>query len=126
GLILPLALPPLLALFLVGARGLAQRGRPASWKWSGALIAALALLLVAAATVNLPALAAWVFARAGRAEAIGELIAAVAAGMIWGAFALVCASWIFAPIHGLAQARHDAIWPLLRSWLTLAFLRACL
>jgi hypothetical protein len=46
--------------------------------------------------------------------------------MLWGAFALIVASWVFAPIHGLGQARHDAIWPLLKSWLTLACLRACL
>jgi hypothetical protein len=107
GLMLFVALPPLLLLFLIGSRAL--RNRPASWKWSGALIAALPLLFVGAKSVDL--------------SAIGV---AVAAGMIWGAFALVHLSWVFAPIRGLALARHDAIWPLLRSWLALAFLRACL
>src|SRR5207302_5011579 len=43
-----------------------------------------------------------------------------------GAFVLLNASWVFSPIHGLGQARHDAIWPLLQSWLALAFLRASL
>ena len=48
----------------------------------------------------------------------------VAAGMLWGAFVLVNASWVFAPLSGLGQARHDAIWPLLQSWLALVSLRA--
>jgi hypothetical protein len=122
-LMLLVALPPLWARLLVGARELARRGRPASWMWSGALIAALGLVAVAAMTTDLPARVVAAVAGAG---ATGELAAAVAAGMIWGAFALVHASWVLAPIHGLGQARHDAIWPLLQSWLNLAFLRACL
>ncbi len=122
-LMLLVALPPLWTRLLVSARELARRGRPASWKWSGALIAALGLVAVAVVTTDLPARAVAAVADAG---ATGELAVAIAAGMIWGAFALIHVSWILSPIHGLGQARHDAIWPLLQSWLILAFLRACL
>ena len=66
------AFPPLLARLLVGARELAKRGRPASWKWSGALIAALALLLVAALFVDVPALA---LEHVARADGTVDLVA---------------------------------------------------
>ncbi|MGZ3429738.1 MAG: hypothetical protein ACXVCV_23970, partial [Polyangia bacterium] len=123
GLILFVAFPPLLALVLVGGRELRKRGRPASWKWSATLVAALALVLVATTVVDVRAVLA---VHAARADAIGDLVLAIAGGMLWGAFVLVNASWVFSPIHGLGQARHDAIWPLLQSWLALALLRASL
>ena len=92
GLICFLALPPLAARLLLGSDELARRGRPASWKWSGALIAALSLGVVAVTVVDLPALVA--------ARTVGPvgLALAVAAGMLWGAFVLVNASWVFSPI----------------------------
>jgi len=123
GLLLFVALPPLSAWLLVGKRQLAKRARPASWKWSGALLAALAALLAAVVFTDAPARLADQAARAGGAV---DVVAALAAGLVWGAFVLVHATWVFSPLRGLGQARHDAIWPLLQSWLALAFLRACL
>jgi hypothetical protein len=123
GLIAFIALPCLLLRLLLGASELRKRGRPASWKWSGALIAALALALVGTAVLDVPALlATWT----PRSDGTADLVLAIAAGILWGAFVLVNAGWVFSPLHGLGQARHDAIWPLLQSWLALAFLRALL
>ena len=62
---------------------------------------------------------------ASRAGSTGDLPLAVVAGVLWGAFVLLNGSWVLSPLHGLGQARHDAIWPLLQSWLALVFLRAC-
>ena len=61
---------------------------------------------------------------AGRAAAVAALSWPTAAGMLWGAFGLTIGVWVFAPIHGLERIRHDAVWPLLRSWTILALLRA--
>jgi hypothetical protein len=118
GLMLFLAFPALLLVGLVGARELRKRGRPASWKWSAALIGGLALALAATSVVDMRAL----FAAAAHAD----LALAIAAGVLWGAFVLINVSWLFSPIHGLGDARYDALWPLLQSWLALALLRAWL
>ena len=123
GLILFIALPALLTRLLIGGRELRKRGRPASWKWSLALVAVLVLTLVTASIVDVRAL---LLERSAGAAGLAELLLAIAAGMLWGAFALLNASWVFAPLHGLGQARHDAIWPLLQSWLALVLLRASL
>lgn len=115
GFALFVATPPLLLWLLVGGAELRKRGAPASWKWSAALVALLALVLVATGLVEVRALAL-----------DRNLPLAIAAGMLWGTFVLLNASWVFAPLRGLGQARHDAIWPLLQSWLALVFLRATL
>jgi hypothetical protein len=115
GFILVVAFPPLLLWRLIGGALLRKRGAPASWKWSAALIAGLALVLVATGVVDVRTL--------GLEH---NLAVAIASGMLWGAFVVLNASWVLAPLHGLGQARHDAIWPLLQSWLALVLLRALL
>jgi hypothetical protein len=115
------ASPIALAFLLVGPRELGRRKTPASWKWSGLLVAALAALLVAAAVVDLPA----VFQRwAGRAPPIAGILPPVGAGLLWGALVLSIGVWLAAPIRGLERIRHEALWPLLRSWAALGVLRA--
>ncbi|HEX9102685.1 MAG TPA: hypothetical protein VF997_10800, partial [Polyangia bacterium] len=114
-----LALPPLLPLLLVSARERKGRQRPRSWKWSAALVAALVALAVLARAVDAPAALA-------RLAAAPSPLLSIAAGMLWGAFALVVVRWVFAPIHGLGQIRHDALWTLLGSWAVLSLLRALL
>jgi hypothetical protein len=113
GLVAFVAFPPLLAWLLVGGEQLKKRGRPGSWKWSAALIVLVAVVVGGGSVVDV----------GGLENGLGS---AIAAGMLWGAFVLVNASWVLAPLHGLGQARHEAIWPLLQSWIALVFLRASL
>jgi hypothetical protein len=115
------ALPPLLALLLVGRRELRRHPAPASWKWSALLVMALSIVPIAAALVDVPSLIAQI---ARHSPALFDRLAAVVAGALWGGFALTIGAWVFAPIHGLERIRHDALWPLLRSWTALALLRA--
>ena len=115
GFALFLAFPPLLLWMLLGGSELRKRGAPASWKWSAALVALCAAVLIATGLVDVRTL-----------PLDQTLPLAVAAGMLWGTFVLLNASWVLAPLRGLGQARHDAIWPLLQSWLALVFLRASL
>lgn len=111
-------LPPLLPLVLVGARERKRRERPSSRPWSAALAAALVALAVAARSVDVTAALA--------VAPPHTMLAPIAAGMLWGAFALVVVRWVFTPIHGLGQVRHDALWALLRAWAALSLLRALL
>lgn len=119
GLMVWLAWPALLLVALVGRERLGRKRRPASWKWSALAIAALAGVLLAtrgdARVIAALALPVW-----------AERLVPVAAGMLWGAFAWVHVRWAFAPIHGLGQVRHDALWPLLRAWGALSLMRAAL
>jgi hypothetical protein len=123
GLIFFMAFPPFLLWLLLSPHELRKRGRPASWKWSAAIIVALALLLLAHATIDLRAAIA---AHAARPDIAADLVLSILAGMLWGGFVLVNASWVFAPLEGLGHARHDAIRPLLQAWLALALFRASL
>ena len=113
------ALPPLLPLVIIRARERRGRARPSSRPWSAAVAAALVALAVVARAADVPA------ALAGLAGAPAALLA-LAAGMVWGAFALVVVRWVFAPIGGLGQIRHDALWALLGSWGALCLLRVLL
>lgn len=115
-LALLVALPPLVPLVLVRARERKGRARPSSRPWSIALAATLAALAVAARSADVRAALA----------AAPTAPSAIAAGMVWGAFALVVVRWVFSPIGGLGQIRHDALWSLLRSWAALSLLRALL
>ena len=110
------ALPPLVPLVLVRARERKGRARLSSRPWSIALAATLAALAVAARSAGVRAAIA----------AAPTVPSAIAAGMVWGAFALVVVRWVFSPIGGLGQIRHDALWSLLRSWAALSLLRALL
>lgn len=110
--------PLVLALLLVGARELTRRARPASWKWSGLLLAVLAPLPVAQRVFDVRA------ALASPADGAIGAAAVFATGALWGSFLLVLGAWIFASIQGFARVRAEALWALLRSWLTLAALRA--
>jgi hypothetical protein len=119
-LIVLVASPVLLAVFLVGTRELGRRETPASWKWSAMLVVVLASIPITAGLLDVPAL----FARfAARAPPILGLLPAIGAGALWGALALAVGVWLLAPIRGLERIRHDALWPLLRSWIALTFLR---
>ena len=115
GFALFVAFPPLLLWMLLGGRELRKRGAPASWKWSAALVALCAAVLIGTGVVDVRTL-----------PLDRSLGLAIAAGMLWGTFVLLNASWVLAPLRGLGQARHDAIWPLLQSWLALVLLRASL
>lgn len=110
------ALPPLVPLVLVRARERKGRARLSSRPWSIALAATLAALAVAARSADVRAALA----------AAPTVPSAIAAGMVWGAFALVVVRWVFSPVGGLGQIRHDALWSLLRSWAALSLLRALL
>jgi hypothetical protein len=121
GLMALVALPVLLARLLVGGRELRKRERPASWKWSALVEAALALLLLASVLIDVrEALTQLATSKAA------ALLLPISAGMLWGAVGLLNAGWVFAPIHGLGQIRHEGLWPLLRAWIALALLRAIL
>jgi hypothetical protein len=113
--------PILLVLAMVGAQELGRRATPRSWKWSAVLAVAISSLWTAAALVDAGALLGHL---GGRAARVVDLSWPVAAGMLWGAFGLTIAVWVFAPIQGLERIRHDAVWPLMRSWTLLALLRA--
>jgi hypothetical protein len=116
-----LMLPPLLLAAMVGARELARRALPASWKWSGMLAVAISAAWVGAALMDrFPRLAA----AASRGSVVLQRVAPVASGALWGAFVLAIGAWVFAPVHGLERIRHDGLWPLLRSWMMLVLLRA--
>lgn len=108
-LVLLLLLPSFAARLLAG-----RDAKLASEKWSLPIIAGLLLLggLVFYGRVFRPAVELW------------ELVLPIAAGMLWGLFVLLNAGWVFAPIHGLGRVRHDALWPLLKAWMMLSFLRA--
>jgi hypothetical protein len=111
------AFPTVLLHLLVRRRELRKRAPPASWAWSALLVAALGLLACITAVVDVRPL--WT----GAAPHAVGLLFSVVAGMSWGAFALLNATWVLAPIQGVGQIRHDALWPLLRSYLALALLR---
>jgi hypothetical protein len=113
-LILWLAWPPALLALLMGPA--VRKRRPASWKWSA--LAIVALVIAFAATRGDP--------RALVERSLPERAVALGAGMLWGAFAWIHLRWIFAPLEGLGQARHDALWTLLRAWLLLALQRIVL
>jgi hypothetical protein len=116
-----LILPALLLVAILGARELARRALPASWKWSGVLATAISAAWLAAVLMDrFPRLAAI----GAHASPVLERAAPVAAGALWGAFVLAIGAWVFAPMHGLERIRHDALWPLLRSWMVLAILRS--
>jgi hypothetical protein len=117
-----LVLSPLaLALLLVGPRELAKRTMPASWAWSVLLLGALVPVPLVTRVLDLQRLAASLSAHPPR---IMGLLSPVAAGMLWGAFVLATAVWLMAPLRGLERIRHDALWPVLRSWAALCVLRA--
>jgi hypothetical protein len=122
-LLLLVALPIGLVRLLVHDRERGKRERPASWTWSALSIAVLAALLLLSLLVDLRPFLAALAVPSSRTLA---LLWPLASGMIWGAFVLVHAAWVFAPIHGLSSVRHDALWPLLRSWLILSLLRLVL
>jgi hypothetical protein len=107
-LLLLLLCPPLLPVLILRRRF----ERPRSWKWSGAVIAAVCLGLFAD--------------RVDLLGALRPLIAPLAAGILWGWFVLSNLTWVLAPVHGLGRIRHDALWPLLKAWLALTLLRLSL
>jgi hypothetical protein len=112
--------PVLLVFALVGLGELRRRATPASWKWSALLAAILSTGTLCAALLD-------VSPRLVDAVSHGSLLAPLApgvAGVLWGVFAVVIGAWVLAPIHGLERIRHDALWPLLRSWMALTVLRA--
>lgn len=111
------AFPIVLLHLLVRRRELRKRPSPASWAWSASVVAALGLCACITAAVDVRPL--WT----GAAPHAVGLVFSVVAGMSWGAFALLNATWVLAPIQGVGQIRHDALWPLLRSYLALALLR---
>jgi hypothetical protein len=123
GLIVLLAWPGLLLLLLVGITQLRRRKWPASWKWSALCIAGLAVVLVATGGDHRVILE---YRAPENLRAWGDRLTPIAAGMLWGTFVFVHLRWAFAPIHGLGQVRHDALWPLLRSWMELSFMRVVL
>jgi hypothetical protein len=112
-------LPIGLAHLLVSRRELRKRKRPASWIWSLAVAAALGTLAFVSVLIDLRA---WWIGPAHLPRALAQLLP-LWAGMLWGTFVLVNARWVLAPVQGLGQIRHDALWPLLRSYLALALLR---
>jgi hypothetical protein len=114
------ASPILLALILVG-RDLGKRERPASWKWSALLLVVLSMMPVA---VSIFDVSGFLVRLAAPAMTTDDLIPPTLAGMLWGAFLLAVGVWLFAPIHGMQHIRHDALWPLMRSWITLTLLRS--
>jgi hypothetical protein len=115
-----LMLPALLLIAILGGRELARRAIPASWKWSGVLATAISAAWLGVVLMDrFPRLAAI----GSRASPVLERAAPVASGALWGAFVLAIGAWVFAPVHGLERIRHDALWPLLRSWMVLALLR---
>jgi hypothetical protein len=118
-----IAVPPLLARLLIRPRELRRRDPPTSWTWSAVVAATLGLILVASLFVDVRGALAALAAPTARAP---QLLVPLGAGMLWGAFVLVNAGWVFAPIHGLGQIRHDVLWPLLRAWAVLSFMRATL
>ena len=120
-MIVLVASPILLALLLVGSDQLGRRAKPASWKWSALLLLLFTAIPVATNTADIPAL---YLRLASRAPPLLGLLPPALAGMLWGAFALSLAVWLMAPVHGLERIRHDALWPLLRSWGVLVLLRA--
>jgi hypothetical protein len=113
--------PLVLALLLVGPRALAKRAMPASWAWSALLLGVLVPVPIVARVLDLQRLAAGLSAHPPR---IAGLLSPVAAGMLWGAFVMATAVWLVAPLRGLERIRHDALWPVLRSWAALCLLRA--
>jgi hypothetical protein len=115
-----LALPIGLTHLLVRRRELHKRAYPASWTWSAAVLAVLGTLALVTSIVDARAL--WL-GPAPTPRALSLSFPALA-GMLWGVLVLLNASWVLAPIQGLGQIRHDALWPLLRSYLALAILRA--
>jgi hypothetical protein len=120
-MILLVASPIVLAFLLVGRVQLGRRAKPASWRWSALLLLLLAGIPIATSTADIPAL----YVRlASRAPPLLGLLPPALAGMLWGGFALSLAAWLVAPVHGLERIRHDALWPLLRSWTVLVLLRA--
>lgn len=114
------ASPILIALVLVG-RSLGRRERPASWKWSAFLLVVLSTMPVAVSIFDVQG---FLVGLAAPATTLGGLVPPVLAGMLWGAFLLAVGVWLFAPVHGMQHIRHDALWPLMRSWLTLTVLRS--
>jgi hypothetical protein len=114
------SLPVLLAFALVGMTELRRRPTPASWKWSALLAAVLSTACIAFALFGPSPRAIEIVSHW---PLVGRL-ASVAAGVLWAVFALATGVWVFAPVHGLERIRHDALWPLLRSWMALALLRA--
>jgi hypothetical protein len=113
-LILWLAWPPALLALLLGPS--LRKRQPPSWKWSALAMAAIAIAVIV--TRGDPRLLV--------AQRLPERAVALAAGMLWGAFAWIHLRWAFAPLEGLGQARHDALWTLLRAWLVLSLERLAL
>jgi hypothetical protein len=110
-LILIVLSPILLTALISGSEVFLRHQRPVSWSWAGVLVGSLAILAIGAFAVPRPF-----------AEGVGP----IAAGMLWGAFLVINLGWVLAPIHGLSRVRHDALRPLLESWIELALLRASL
>lgn len=48
----------------------------------------------------------------------------LAGGLLWGLLVVVALRWIFPPLPSLGRVSGPALFPLLRSWLTLSVLRA--
>jgi hypothetical protein len=113
------ALPIGIARLLVRERELRKRVQPESWIWSAAVLAALGTLSLVTALLDVRGL--WMGAAATPHAVV--LLSSLVGGVLWGAFVLTNATWVLAPIQGLGQIRHDALWPLLRSYLALALLR---
>jgi hypothetical protein len=123
GLILFIAFPPLLARLLVRSRELRRRQAPTSWTWSAVVAVTLGLILLASLFADVRGALAALAAPTTRSA---QLLVPLGAGMLWGSFFIVNFGWVFAPIHGLGQIRHDVLWPLLRAWLLLCLMRAVL
>jgi hypothetical protein len=93
---------------------------PASWAWSAFLLGVLVPVPIVARLLDLQRLAVGLSAHPPR---IVGLLSPVAAGTLWGVFVLATAFWLLAPLRGLERIRHDALWPVLRSWAALCLLR---
>jgi hypothetical protein len=114
------ALPFGFTRLLIRAKELRKRSRPTSWKWSALLAGLFAVLAFVSSVVDLRAMLL------APLPHLFEMLLPIVAGTLWGAVVLANASWLLAPIHGLGQIRHDALWSVLRAWFALVILRAVL